>query len=91
MKKTLFLMLFVCLSCFSFASVNKSLRYNDVGNSSKLFKNQLYQAEKIKECTVKLDFELEDGTVIQGTLTFSDVSWWDCSKMQLVAWWERNF
>ena len=45
----------------------------------------------LKDCTVRLDFELEDGTTIEGEITFVDVSWWDCTKMQLAAWWERNF
>ena len=45
----------------------------------------------LRDCTVRLDFELDDGTTIQGEITFSDVSWWDCTKMQFAAWWERNF
>ena len=44
-----------------------------------------------KDCTVRLDFELSDGTTIQGEITFVDVTWWQCTKMQLAAWWERNF
>ena len=44
-----------------------------------------------KDCAVKLDFELSDGSTIQGELTFSNVTWWECTKMQVAAWWERNF
>ncbi len=44
-----------------------------------------------KDCTVKLDMKLENGSTLKGELTFSDVTWWECTKMQVAAWWERNF
>lgn len=44
-----------------------------------------------KDCTVKLDVKLSNGSTLTGELTFSDVTWWECTKMQVAAWWERNF
>ena len=44
-----------------------------------------------KDCTVRLDKKLENGSTLKGELTFSDVTWWECTKMQVAAWWERNF
>jgi hypothetical protein len=43
------------------------------------------------DCSVRIEIKLENGTTIQGVIVFEDVSWWDCKKMQLVAWLERNF
>jgi hypothetical protein len=49
------------------------------------------KSEVLKECTVRLNMTLENGTKIEGTVTFSDVSWLECATMQLGAWWDRNF
>lgn len=49
------------------------------------------KSELVKDCEVRLNMTLENGTHIEGTVTFSDVSWWDCAKMQLGAWYTRNF
>lgn len=44
-----------------------------------------------KDCTVKLDMDLEGGGHIQGEITFDDVSWWDCTKIKVAAWFARTF
>jgi hypothetical protein len=79
----------------SSASIEKKIKSFYVGNSvEQVLKSYFLSSGKVqllKDCTVKLDFKLEDGTKIQGELTFIDVSWWDCTKMQLGAWWARNF
>lgn len=49
------------------------------------------KSDLLKDCEVRLDMTLENGTKIEGTVIFSDVSWFDCAKMQLAAWWTRNF
>jgi hypothetical protein len=43
-----------------------------------------------KDCTVTIDHELPDGGSIKGELIFEDVTWWQCTKMQVAAWWDRN-
>ena len=80
----------------SFASVGKEMKnpFNKVDAVEQAIESQFLNSEEVellKDCTVRLDFELEDGTTIQGEMTFVDVSWWDCTKMQLAAWWKRNF
>ncbi|MDD3004387.1 hypothetical protein [Flavobacterium sp.] len=93
-------------SCFS-NNENLSINYNLIDNPSitptfickdntvngdLIIKSIVDEkSDVLKECEVRLDMKLEDGTTIVGTVTFSDVSWWDCSKMQLAAWWGRNF
>ena len=44
-----------------------------------------------KDCKVRIDHELPDGGTVKGELVFEDVTWWQCSKMQVAAWWDRNF
>jgi hypothetical protein len=61
--------------------------------------SQLYLAENgsiaeeylFVDCNIRVRFELDDGSTIEGELTFLDVSWFECKKMQLAAWWHRNF
>jgi len=45
----------------------------------------------VRDCTLRLNMTTDDGTTIVGTLTFVGVSWFDCQKLTLVAWWTRNF
>lgn len=95
MKQLTFILFVFSFITFSFASANI---LNEVNCSEyevvKTTENAIHYSESsnlLKNCTVRLDFTLEDGTTIQGEITFVDVSWWDCTKMQLAAWWERNF
>jgi len=95
MKKLTFILIVFSFITFSFASSNipKELNcseYEVVKTTESAIENS-ENSNLLKDCTVRLDFTLEDGTTIQGEITFVDVSWWDCTKMQLAAWWERNF
>lgn len=95
MKKLSILLLVCIFVTSSFASNFISYKNNDrrleVVNTTENLAETSENSILLKDCTVSLDFELEDGTTIQGEITFVDVSWWDCTKMQLAAWWERNF
>ena len=75
---------------FSFAS-NGMINDNEPKIEAQTIIENPLQTDELKDCTVRLDFELSDGTTIQGEITFVDVSWWSCTKMQLAAWWKRNF
>ncbi len=44
-----------------------------------------------KDCTVKVDVELEDGSTIKGEVMFEDITWWQCTKAQVASWWKRTF
>ena len=80
------------LSVFTFGFASNGI-INDYEQNTEvqtLIDNPI-QTDDLKDCTVRLDFELSDGTTIQGEITFVDVTWWQCTKMQLAAWWERNF
>lgn len=96
MKKLHILSVFISFSILSYASVGNTVKhaFNGVDAVEQTIEGQFLNSEKVnlsKDCTVRLDFELEDGTTIQGELTFVDVSWWECTKMQFAAWWKRNF
>lgn len=95
MKKLSILLLVFSFINFSFASNFISYKNSDgrleVLNTTENLAETSENSILLKDCTVRLDFELEDGTTIEGEITFVDVSWWDCTKMQLAAWWERNF
>jgi hypothetical protein len=95
MRKLTFILIVFSFITFGFASTGVS-NENHCANIEviKITERQTETRENsnlVKDCTVRLDFTLEDGTTIQGELTFVDVSWWDCTKMQLGAWWGRNF
>jgi len=95
MKKLTFILIVFSFITFSFASSNipnelNCSEYEVVKTTENAIENS-ENSNLLKDCTVRLDFTLEDGTTIQGEITFVDVSWWDCTKMQLAAWWERNF
>lgn len=95
MEKLILITVFISSSLLCFTSIDE--------NGMTLFSKDLveqttdnsYQISDInnllKDCTVRIDTELEDGTTIQGEITFIDVTWWQCTKMQLAAWWDRNF
>ncbi len=96
MKKLLILSFIISFSMLNFASVGKDMRnsFNKVDAAELAIKNRFQnslEVELLKECSVRLGFTLEDGTTIQGELTFVDVSWWSCTKMQFAAWWKRTF
>lgn len=95
MRKLTFILIVFSFITFSFASTVISDENNcSIAKVVKTTERTIQTSENsnlLKDCTVRLDFTLEDGTTIQGELTFVDVSWWDCRKMQLGAWWKRNF
>lgn len=35
------------------------------------------------DCTIRVNFTTDDGTRIQGELTFVDISWWECTKIKI--------
>lgn len=88
--KKLFLIAILSVFTFGFAS-NGMINDNDPKIEAQKINENHLQTVAIRDCTVRLDFELSDGTTIQGEITFVDVTWWQCTKMQLAAWWERNF
>ena len=94
MRKLLILFAVFCFTTISFAS-NDFPKEINVENPLEINKFESLEGisvnSVINDCTVRLNFTLEDGTTVTGTITFEDVSWWDCSKMQLAAWWKRNF
>ena len=47
--------------------------------------------EELRECTVRIHVKDDSGSVTEYEVTFSDLSWWSCTKLQLGAWWDRNF
>jgi len=95
MKKLTFLLIVFSFITLGFASNGISNENNceklRAINTTESIAETSENSVLLKDCTVRLDFELEDGTTIQREITFVDVSWWDCTKMQLAAWWKRNF
>ena len=94
MKKLLFTAILISISILSSVSIGKNQdKHIPIDLTEQTVENYIENnsAAELKDCTVRLDFELADGTTIQGEITFVDVTWWECSKMQLAAWWERNF
>lgn len=89
--KKLFLIAVMNVFTFGFASNGIINDYDPKIEAQKINENNLQTIPREKNCTVRLDFELSDGTTIEGEITFVDVTWWQCTKMQLAAWWERNF
>ena len=41
--------------------------------------------------TFRVNVVNPDGTISVYIVTVHDVSWWNCKKMQLAVWWDRNF
>lgn len=95
MKKLLILTIFVCYSTLGFASDSIDLDYLSVKENKveQVVEDNTLQTVSLlkKDCTVSFNVELENGTIVQGELTFSDVSWWDCTKMKFAAWWASTF
>lgn len=88
--KKLFLIAILSVFTFGFASNGKINDNEPKIEAQKIDENHL-QTLVIKDCTVRLDFKLSYRTTIQGEITFLEVTWWQCIKMQVLAWWERNF
>lgn len=86
--KKLFLIAILSVFTFVFASNGK---INEPKIEAQKINENHSQNLLLKDCTVRLDFKLSDGTTIQGEITFLEVTWWLCTRMQLLAWWERNF
>ncbi len=95
MKKLLFIAVFISISIFSSVSIgmnnDKHIPIDFAEQTIEDDTNNNNSAAALKDCTVRLDFELADGTTIQGEITFVDVTWWDCTKMKFAAWWARTF
>ena len=88
--KKLFLIAILSVFTFGFAS-NGKINDNEPKIEAQKIDENHSQNLVLKDCTVRLDFKLSDGTTIQGEITFLEVTWWLCTRMQLLAWWERNF
>ena len=88
--KKLFLIAILSVFTFGFAS-NGMINDNEPKIEAQKINENHLQTVAIRNCKVRLDFTLEDGKTIQGEITFVDVSWWDCTKMQFLAWLGRNF
>ncbi|MCB9082058.1 MAG: hypothetical protein H6555_10145 [Lewinellaceae bacterium] len=56
-----------------------------------LLANQLNVTTDVKECTFTIKSELEDGTKIETEVTVSDLSWWQCTKIQVGTWFSNTF
>lgn len=94
MKKVILILVFINSSLMCFASTNNKSNLSQEDLVEQRVGNLPQENDIIvllKECTVKFDVELEDGTTITGEITFSDVSWWDCTKMKFGAWWASTF
>jgi hypothetical protein len=91
MRKLVVLSFILSVFTLSFASPVNELHTLDKSINTENCKQTCEPAELSGSCTVKLNETLADGTTVQGELTFSDVSWWTCKKMQFVAWFSRNF
>ena len=42
-------------------------------------------------CTIRFEVTQEDGTVVSGTITFSDVNWFRCATLRVGAFFSRIF
>lgn len=92
MRKSVILLTLMCLAIIGFA--DEQTKPTLVAGSGQ---ETLYPIEVLptagmkKDCTVKLDMDLKGGGHIQGEITFEDVSWWDCTKIKVTAWFARTF
>ncbi len=87
--KTLFFVAFFTSASTSVRpNVNLSLESRDILESAM---GIAPVADFKKDCKVRINHEMTDGGTVKGELIFEDVTWWQCSKMQVAAWWDRNF
>ena len=96
MKKILILSVIFVFSFFFVASAKSGMKkcFEKSDIVSLIHENHCELIEETlasKDCVVRLDIELEDGTTIQGEVVFMDVSWRDCTKIKLADWRTRNF
>lgn len=53
---------------------------------------QSFESETlVKDCEFTVIVENDDGTETEYEITVHDISWWQCTKLQVGAWWDRNF
>ncbi|MCD8540116.1 MAG: hypothetical protein LRY55_10360 [Leadbetterella sp.] len=45
----------------------------------------------VMDCTVRVSFTMDDGTRIQGELTFVDIPWWECVAIKVGNFLSRIF
>lgn len=93
--KYLFL-LFLSTSSISFVnSTSKNIEFNKLDAEKKQLVKSIDIIKKdnmlLVDCEFRVIIENEDGTDTEYHITVHDVSWWNCKKMQLGAWWSRNF
>lgn len=43
------------------------------------------------DCTIKMKWVTEEGIVVEGTITFEDVSRWDCTRMKVANFFSKIF
>ncbi len=43
--------------------------------------NRVYAA--VVDCTVRVNFTTDEGTRIEGELTFVDIPWWECAAIKV--------
>lgn len=83
----------VCMAFFTSASDGMQGHVNVGYKSNDLIENALIivPTADAKDCTVKIDVTLEDGSTIKGEVMIENITWWQCTKIQVAAWWERTF
>lgn len=70
------------------------VKFHAIDLEEKIIENQdqfIMAVKLLRDCTVRLKFDLGNGITIQGEITIGDVTWWECTKLQIAAWWHRNF
>lgn len=48
-------------------------------------------ARPFRSCTLKIRMTLENGTKVKGTITVSEVTWWQCKKLQVANFFSKIF
>ena len=94
LKHVLIFSTLIGVAFFTSASTTIERQLNSTPESRRFLENaqQVSPVDDFrKDCTVRIDHELPDGGSIKGELIFEDVTWWQCTKMQVAAWWDRNF
>lgn len=45
----------------------------------------------VSTCTIKVNTEFDNGTRIEGTITITGISWWDCLKLKVYDLFSDDF
>lgn len=96
MKQLLILFLFSSSICLANNNISKVIDDKQNIENIQLVENSIdYEVSEVEVLLVDCEFRVivdnEDGTSTEYHITVHDVSWWNCKKMQLGAWWDRNF